>query len=117
VVAPPNRLRGPGADSAYLASYLQTISGPIVLVAHSYGGFVITNAATGNKNVKALVYIDSLPARRRRDPRRGSRSRLVTHRDVGQRDPARSTGGDVQPRRRSHLQGQGLPPIARHTSW
>ena len=59
VVAPPNLLRGPAADSAYLASYLQTISGPIVLVAHSYGGFVITNAATGNANVKALVYIDS----------------------------------------------------------
>ncbi len=59
VVAPPNLLRGPAADSAYLASYLQTISGPIVLVAHSYGGFVITNGATGNPNVKALVYIDS----------------------------------------------------------
>ncbi len=59
VVAPPNLLRGPAADAAYLASYLRTISGPIVLVAHSYGGFVITNAATGNTNVKALVYIDS----------------------------------------------------------
>ena len=30
-----------------------------MLVAHSYGGFVITNAATGDTNVKALVYIDS----------------------------------------------------------
>jgi pimeloyl-ACP methyl ester carboxylesterase len=59
VVAPPNPLRGPTEDSAYLASYLQTISGPIVLVGHSYGGFVITNAATGNTNVKALVYIDA----------------------------------------------------------
>jgi pimeloyl-ACP methyl ester carboxylesterase len=59
VVAPPNPLRGPTEDSAYLASYLQPISGPIVLVAHSYGGFVITNAATGNSNVKALVYIDA----------------------------------------------------------
>ncbi len=59
VVAPPNLLRGPAADAAYLASYLRTISGPIVLVAHSYGGFVTTNAATGNPNVKALVYIDS----------------------------------------------------------
>jgi pimeloyl-ACP methyl ester carboxylesterase len=59
VVAPPNTLRGPSLDAPYLASYLQTISGPIVLVAHSYGGFVITNAATGNPNVKALVYIDA----------------------------------------------------------
>ena len=59
VVAPPTPLRGPTADAAYLASYLRTISGPIVLVAHSYGGFVATNAATGNPNVKALVYIDA----------------------------------------------------------
>jgi pimeloyl-ACP methyl ester carboxylesterase len=59
VVAPPNTLRGPSQDAPYLASYLKTIPGPIVLVAHSYGGFVITNAATGNANVKALVYIDA----------------------------------------------------------
>jgi pimeloyl-ACP methyl ester carboxylesterase len=59
VVAPPNLLRGPATDAPYLASYLQSITGPIVLVAHSYGGFVITNAATGNPNVKALVYIDA----------------------------------------------------------
>lgn len=59
VVAPPNPLRGPATDAPYLASYLQSIDGPIVLVAHSYGGFVITNAAKGNPNVKALVYIDA----------------------------------------------------------
>src|SRR5688572_16259789 len=47
VVAPPNLLRGPSADATYLARYLHSISGPIVLVAHSYGGFVTTNAATG----------------------------------------------------------------------
>jgi pimeloyl-ACP methyl ester carboxylesterase len=59
LAAPPNPLRGPKFDGPYLADFLKTISGPIVLVAHSYGGFVITNAATGNPNVKALVYIDS----------------------------------------------------------
>jgi len=59
VDAPPNPLRGLTSDSAYLASYLKTISGPIVLVGHSYGGAVITNAATGNSNVKALVYVDA----------------------------------------------------------
>ena len=59
VVAPPNLLRGPSTDAPYVASYLASISGPIVLVAHSYGGFVITNAATGNPNVEALVYIDA----------------------------------------------------------
>ncbi|HVU76612.1 MAG TPA: alpha/beta hydrolase [Gaiellaceae bacterium] len=58
-VAPPNPLRGPAEDASYLASYLKTIVGPIVLVAHSYGGFVITNAATGNANVQALVYVDA----------------------------------------------------------
>jgi pimeloyl-ACP methyl ester carboxylesterase len=59
VTAPPNTLRGPAADSAYLRAYLETLSGPIVLVAHSYGGFVATNAATGLPNVKALVYVDA----------------------------------------------------------
>ena len=58
VVAPPNPLRGP-TDAPYLAAFLESVPGPIVLVAHSYGGFVITNAATGNTNVKALVYIDA----------------------------------------------------------
>ena len=59
VTAPPNNLRGPAADSAYLRAYLETLPGSIVLVAHSYGGFVITNAATGLPNVKALVYVDA----------------------------------------------------------
>jgi pimeloyl-ACP methyl ester carboxylesterase len=59
VVAPPNLLRGPDTDAPYLAGFLKSIQGPIVLVAHSYGGFVATNAATGNDNVKALVYIDA----------------------------------------------------------
>jgi pimeloyl-ACP methyl ester carboxylesterase len=59
VDAPPNPLRGLLSDAAYLASYLKTISGPIILVGHSYGGAVITNAATGNPQVKALVYVDA----------------------------------------------------------
>jgi pimeloyl-ACP methyl ester carboxylesterase len=61
--APPNPLRGVSYDSAYLKDFLSTIPGPIVLVGHSYGGFVITNAATGNPNVKALLYVDAfIPA-------------------------------------------------------
>jgi pimeloyl-ACP methyl ester carboxylesterase len=59
VVAPANPLRSLSADSAYIASVLRSISGPIVLVGHSYGGAVITNAANGNPNVKALVFIDA----------------------------------------------------------
>jgi pimeloyl-ACP methyl ester carboxylesterase len=62
-VAAPNPLRGLTSDSNYLADFLSSIQGPIVLVGHSYGGMVITNAATGNPNVKALVYVDAfLPA-------------------------------------------------------
>jgi pimeloyl-ACP methyl ester carboxylesterase len=57
VIAPAIPLRDLAGDSAYLASVLATINGPIVLVGHSYGGAVITDAATGNPNVKALVYI------------------------------------------------------------
>ncbi|BBH70704.1 alpha/beta hydrolase [Actinoplanes sp. OR16] len=57
VLAPANPLRSVASDAAYLRSFLSTISGPVVLVGHSYGGFVITNAATGNPNVKALVYV------------------------------------------------------------
>jgi len=57
VYAPPNPLRNLTTDTAYLRAFLSTIPGPIVLVGHSYGGAVITNAATGNPNVKALVYI------------------------------------------------------------
>ncbi|WP_433222109.1 alpha/beta fold hydrolase [Dactylosporangium sp. CS-047395] len=57
VVAPANPLRGVASDAAYLASVLGTIGGPVVLAAHSYGGIVITNAAAGNPNVKALVYV------------------------------------------------------------
>jgi pimeloyl-ACP methyl ester carboxylesterase len=59
VYAPPNPLRGVSYDSAYLADFLSTIPGPIVLVGHSYGGFVTTDAATGNPNVRALVYVDA----------------------------------------------------------
>ena len=59
VDVPPNPLRGLSSDSAYLADYLSTINGPIVLVGHSYGGAVITNAAAGTLNVKALVYVNA----------------------------------------------------------
>ena len=63
VYAPPNPLRGVSYDSTYLTDFLSTIPGPIVVVGHSYGGFVITNAAIGHPSVKALVYVDAfIPA-------------------------------------------------------
>jgi pimeloyl-ACP methyl ester carboxylesterase len=57
VLAFSNPLRGPSSDGAYLRDFLSTIDGPVVLVGHSYGGAVITNAATGNPNVRSLVYV------------------------------------------------------------
>lgn len=57
VMALPNPLRGLTADSAYIASALQQISGPVLAVGHSYGGAVITNAARDAKNVIGLVYV------------------------------------------------------------
>ncbi|MER5325179.1 alpha/beta fold hydrolase [Streptosporangium roseum] len=57
VLAPANPLRDLTGDSAYVSSVLDTIAGPVILVGHSYGGAVITNAARGHDNVKALVYL------------------------------------------------------------
>jgi pimeloyl-ACP methyl ester carboxylesterase len=59
VDVPPNPLRGISYDSAYLSDFLSTISGPVVLVGHSYGGFIITNVGAADPEVKALVYVDS----------------------------------------------------------
>src|SRR3954451_9450497 len=60
VFVPPNLLRGVATDAAYVASFLaQRTTGPVVLVGHSYGGFVITNAATGGGDGRALVYVDA----------------------------------------------------------
>jgi pimeloyl-ACP methyl ester carboxylesterase len=60
VLAPPNLLRAAPIDAPYITSFLaQRTTGPVVLVGHSYGGWVITNAATGADNVKALVFVDA----------------------------------------------------------
>jgi len=57
VIAAANPLRSVKSDSDSVRSLLATIKGPIVLVGHSYGGMVISNAANGQANVKALVYV------------------------------------------------------------
>jgi pimeloyl-ACP methyl ester carboxylesterase len=57
VTAPANPLRGISADSAYIASLLDQIPGPVLAVGHSYGGAVISNAATNANNVVGLVYV------------------------------------------------------------
>lgn len=60
VLNAPNPLRGLAQDSANVASFVnEATKGPVVLVGHSYGGSVITNAATKTPRVKALVYVDA----------------------------------------------------------
>ena len=57
VMAPSNPLRGIAIDSAYIKSVLGQIEGPVLAVGHSYGGAVLTNAATEADNVVGLVYV------------------------------------------------------------
>jgi pimeloyl-ACP methyl ester carboxylesterase len=57
VIAPANPLRGITHDSAYTASFVNQIPGPVLLVGHSYGGAVISNAASNAKNVVGLVFV------------------------------------------------------------
>jgi pimeloyl-ACP methyl ester carboxylesterase len=57
VAAPANPLRGIAHDSAYIASFLEQIPGPVLAVGHSYGGAVISNAAAGADNVVGLVFV------------------------------------------------------------
>jgi pimeloyl-ACP methyl ester carboxylesterase len=57
VTAASNPLRGLKRDSAYVAKVIDEISGPVLAVGHSYGGAVISNAATGRSNVVGLLFV------------------------------------------------------------
>jgi pimeloyl-ACP methyl ester carboxylesterase len=60
VLGPPNLLRGPASDAAYVGSFVtQRTDGPVILVGHSYGGFVISNVATDAGDLKGLVFVDA----------------------------------------------------------
>ncbi len=59
VVAAANPLRGVEQDAPYVAAVLKSVKGPVVLVGHSYGGAVISQAAASADNVKSLVYVDA----------------------------------------------------------
>ncbi|WP_428696817.1 alpha/beta fold hydrolase [Stappia sp.] len=56
-IAVANPLRSVATDARDVSDVLASIKGPVVLVGHSYGGQVITNATKGNANVKSLVYV------------------------------------------------------------
>ena len=57
VLAPPNPLRGLAGDAEYIASFVNQIDGPVLLVGHSYGGAVISVAGAAADNVVGLVYV------------------------------------------------------------
>ncbi|MGS0687193.1 alpha/beta fold hydrolase [Nakamurella sp. GG22] len=59
VIAVANPLRALDRDAEYLRTVLDSVDGPIVIAGHSYGGSVMSEAADGNPNVKALVYVAS----------------------------------------------------------
>jgi pimeloyl-ACP methyl ester carboxylesterase len=59
VRAPMNPLRGLASDADAIARYATTIDGPIVLVGHSYGGAVISQAAPAVEDVRALVFLSA----------------------------------------------------------
>jgi len=126
VVAPPNPLRGMASDSQYLHSFLLSVKGPIILVGHSIGGFVTTEAAVGDPQVKALVYIAALmpdvgetatelighrcDGRRRTSARRINVQREV-HRSRVEDHPV--VGPDHHPGRRLHSGGAAFHGRAR----
>src|SRR5258708_10819774 len=55
-IAAPNPLRGLAVDSSYLADFLSSIQGPIVLVGHSYGGMVLTNSPPRQPHLQTPAY-------------------------------------------------------------
>ncbi len=57
VVAPPNPLRSLASDADAVSAVVKATDGPVLLVGHSYGGAVITQASAGLDNVAALVYL------------------------------------------------------------
>jgi pimeloyl-ACP methyl ester carboxylesterase len=58
-VAVANPLRSLSGDAAYVRDVIASIEGPVVLVGHSYGGLVITEAAAGSDSVVGLVYVSA----------------------------------------------------------
>jgi pimeloyl-ACP methyl ester carboxylesterase len=57
VLAPPNPLRGLAGDAEYIASFVNQVDGPVLLVGHSYGGAVISVAGAATPNAVGLVYV------------------------------------------------------------
>ncbi|MEU4314373.1 alpha/beta hydrolase [Nocardia sp. NPDC024068] len=82
VLTPDNPLRGPGYDAAAIQRTLDTVEGPIVLVGHSYGGFVITNVH--DPDIESMVYVAAFA------PSQGEVAQLAL-------DPIRFPGSELLP--------------------
>ena len=74
VIAAANPLRGLAADAASIGDLIRTIEGPVVLVAHSYGGAVISNVPADAGEITGLVYVSGLRTRSRRELLRAGRA-------------------------------------------
>lgn len=86
VVAVANPLRSVAGDARYVGGVLRSIGGPVVLVGHSYGGSVISNAVEPGTNVKALVFVAAFA------PEKGE-----TCAELSARYPGSSLGGALAP--------------------
>ena len=124
VVAPANPLRGLAADSAYLASVVNKLDGPVLLVGHSYGGAVITNTATDAPNVVGLVFVAAFAPdtdERLGDVAATSKDSLLGTAQVQREYPA-GPGGRRRPSSWSipRASGRSSPPTCRRSrprSW
>lgn len=85
-VAVPNQLRGVASDAENVRRIVASIGGPVLLVGHSYGGTVITEAASGDAKVKGLVYVAAFA------PDHGETSLALT-----EKFPGSTLGGTVRP--------------------
>ncbi|HXL95907.1 MAG TPA: alpha/beta fold hydrolase [Streptosporangiaceae bacterium] len=104
VDVPPNPLEGLSYDSATVRDFPHTIQGPVILIGHSYGGSVITNAATGDPEVKALVYVDALA------PNQGQTMAQLLSRSAPPPSPSHPA---CLPGRQSRPGRSSVPPITR----
>ena len=96
MTAAPNPLRGISNDSAYVASFLKQVPGPVLAVGHSYGGAVISNAATGLGNVVGLVFVAAFApdeGERLADVTAGSRDSVLSTAQVAQQYPTPDGAG------------------------
>ena len=127
-VAVANPLRSVAGDAAYVRDVIAGLDRPVLLVGHSYGGMVITEAGAENPAVVGLVYVaafapdqgeSALSCRRapRQHPRRGARRLPGQHRRQRVRHPARRLPRPVRGRRRPpHRRADGHGPSARSPS-